>query len=529
MSNDNDSNQPKGNETPLTDGVDDLPAASEPATDVKTAPQAADDGTSFGPQVDVSAPNVATVPLLSLRALLSTLVAGVAIDQAFRQFPNSLAATIAIAVVAAVLLFSGTLESKASKVLVGLAPLIGLWLSIRASAPLIALDVFAVLGAFALGVALSKRGRFFDYRFSWLVQASAYLLEDAIMAGPYASKSAVQLSSGRNRETVRQSLIGVTIATPILLVVGILLAEADSEFASIFGWLGTTGVFGHVALIAVGAIIVVILLRGSHADRSDFEIPGTGILAPTTSLVIIMGFVALYGLFVGTQIVDVLNTTFSHNEIRDYARSGFFQLLWVAVITLVTLMVVPAITKQATAKTHRNLRYASAVAIGLTVIITAMSVRRLLLFIEIDELTMLRTFSLVAASTIGVIFLLLAAKLWGWKSERDWFVGATISLLLLVVFGFNIANPEAIVARYNTGATDKIETIDMSYLGNLSADAVPALIASLNELPTQQAGELRQSLCNRHGNDDKRSSAGYNRATVKAEQLIEGLGCLQRR
>lgn len=464
-----------------------------------------------------------TVPLLGVGALAATVGAGIAIDLALRQYPNSLVFSIAILVIAAVLLFSGTLESKTSRVLVGLAPVFGLWVTIRASAPLIAFDLLAVLGLLVLGVALSKRGRFFDYRFTWLLQSSAYFIEDGIMAGPYATKSVVELSSGRNRETVRQVLVGLAIATPILLLVGVLLAQADSEFASIFGWLGTTGIFGHVALIAIGSLAVVMLLRGAHGDRTDFEIQGNGILAPATSLVIILGFVALYGLFVGTQIVDVLNTTFSHEEIRDYARSGFFQLLWVAVITLVTLMLVPAITKAATEKTQRNLRWASAVAIGLTVIITAMSVRRLLLFIEIDELTMLRTFALVAAATIGVIFALLAAKLWGWKSEKDWFVGATISVLLAVVFALNIANPEAIVASYNTGSTDKIESIDMWYLGQLSADAVPTLVEAIDGLPNQQADELTKSLCNRYGSSDRRATLGYNRATATSEQLIQEL------
>ena len=463
------------------------------------------------------------VPLLSAKALATSMVAGAGINLALRQYPNSIAATVAIALVAGVLLFSGMLESRASKVLVGLAPVFGLWLAIRASAPVIAFDIIAIVGLFGLGVALSKRGRFFDYRFSWLLQSGAYFIEDGIMAGPYATKSVVELSAGQNRETVRQSITGLAIATPILLVVGILLAQADNEFASIFSWLGTTGIFGHVALIAIGVLIVVMLLRAAQADRTDFEIPGTGILAPTTSLVIVLGFVGLYGLFVGTQIVDILNTTFSHEEIRDFARSGFFQLLWVSVITLATLMLVPAITKEANPVTHRRLRNASALAIGLTMIITAMSVRRLLLFIEIDELTMLRTFALIGAATIGLIFILLAAKLWGWNSDRDWFVGATISVLLLVVFGLNVANPEAIVARYNTGATDKIESIDMRYLGQLSADATPTLVDALDSLPDAEAAELTNSLCQRWRFADDRDGLGYNRATVNAESLIAQL------
>ncbi len=452
----------------------------------------------------------------------ATLLGGLTINFALRNYPNSLIASIAITAAAVVLFASGSLESKASKVLVGLAPAFGFWLTIRASAPLVAFDLIAALGLLVLGAALSKRGRFFDYRLSWMLQAAANAIEDGLMAGPYGARSITQLSSGRNRETIQQALVGFAIATPILLLVGVLLTQADSEFASIFGWLGTTGIIGHLALIAIGALAILTLLRSAHAGRDDLSVPGAQFLAPTTSLVVILGFVGLYGLFVGTQVVDILQTTFTQTEIRDYARSGFFQLLAVAVITLLTLMLVPAITKPADAANQRRLRVASVVAIGLTLVITMMSVRRLLLFVEIDELTMLRTMSIVAALTIGVLFVLLAAKLWGLGANTDWFVGASIATVLVVVFALNVANPEAIVAKYNTGSIDKIETIDMYYLGQLSADAVPSLLDALDDLPEQQANELGSALCYRHSGDD-RSGLGYNRATVAAEGALRTL------
>lgn len=465
----------------------------------------------------------ATLPALRGRVLVAVALVGVAVDQAFRQSVDSLIVSISIGLLAVVLFASGRLETRASKVLVAMAPLFAVWMTIRASSSLMAFDIVTSLGLLIVGSGLAKRGRFYDYRLTWLLQSTAGYIDDAIMAVPYGFSSVGSLTRGHDRDSLRQVAIGVVLAAPLLLGVGILLANADTEFAALFGWLETTEIVGHGFLIGLGALAAFSLLWRSAVGNNEVKLSDSKILAPITSLVIILGFVALYGLFVAIQVVDVLAKTLNASEVSGYARSGFFQLVWVALITLVVLMLVPSITSEATPGTHQKLRTASITAIGLTLVITAMSVRRLIQYIDVFGLTMLRLHSLVAAITIGLIFVLLAARLWGTRNTHDWFLGATITTVLAVVFALNIANPEAQIARYNTQSTTKIQTIDMAYLGGLSTDAIPTLVASLDSLSADEADRLTRAICRNHAPTNRRLLA-YNRSASVASYPLK-LNC----
>ncbi|MEE9415230.1 MAG: DUF4173 domain-containing protein [Acidimicrobiales bacterium] len=460
---------------------------------------------------------------LSIRILAAVCVVGIAVDQAFRHSVDSLITSTTIAIVALLLFASGDLSSKASKVLVTLAPVFGAWLTIRNSSLLLSFDIVAAFGLLVLGTGLAKRGRFFDYRMAWLVQSTVGYVDDSIMAVPYGLSLATARLRGHNRESRQQVFVGLVIAAPILLGVGTLLAEADGEFAALFGWFETSNIIGHLVLFTIGVFATISLLVRSNRHSDYVDLASSKILAPATSLVIVLGFVALYGLFVGTQVVGVVQSTHTDAEVSSYARSGFFQLLWVAIITLVALMLVPTITAQATPRTHNKLRWASIVAIALTLVITAMSVRRLIFYVDVFGFTMLRLYSIVAAVAIGAVFLLLAARLWGIGSTHDWFVGATISTALTVIFALNILNPEAFIAHYNTQETSKIETIDMDYLARLSTDAIPTLVAALEALPEEQAEELAQALCQHH-KPTTRDALGYNHSVTTANNPLK-LAC----
>ncbi len=455
----------------------------------------------------------------SHRTLIGVAIVGLAVDQSVRRHPNSLIGAVTVLLFSLVLLTSGSLESRASKTLVGLAPMFGIWLAIRASTSLTTFNILAIIAVWMIGTGVAKRGRFFDYRLTWLAGSTIAVVEDSIFAGPYAVSGLTSATKNLDAKTLREVLSGLFVAAPILLIVGALLAEADEQFEALFGWLGNVGLFTHILGAAVGSYLALVLVRRSNNHLTDTEIPGTKIFTPVTSLTIVASFVLLYAAFVGVQLADVLQTTFSHAEIRDYARSGFFQLLAVSVITLATFMLVPTITQEASPSITKKLRWGSVTAIGLTLVITAMAARRLVLFVQIDELTVLRYLCLVASAAIAAIFVLLALRLWGVRADRDWFLGATISVVLLVVFGLNIANPEAHVARYNLDAIGRANEIDLDYLGRLSADAVGDVAGSFAELDPDDAQRLKAAVCGRH-DPSTRDGLDYNRAVADADRFI---------
>jgi hypothetical protein len=173
----------------------------------------------------------------------------------------------------------------------------------------------------------------------------------------------------------------------------------------------------------------------------------------------------------------------------DYARSGFFQLLWVAGITAVTLILFSRITSLNERTTKRAFQVLSLVAIGLTLLIVFVAFQRLRIYEEAYGFTMLRLYSHIFAVWIALIFVLLAADLAGLFRRRRWLVGAASVSAMAVLMALNVINPEALVVSLNIDRAQTTHKIDAQYLATLSNDATPALLTSRSPDVTRIACE----------------------------------------
>src|SRR5205085_4277547 len=97
----------------------------------------------------------------------------------------------------------------------------------------------------------------------------------------------------------------------------------------------------------------------------------------------------------------------------EYARTGFFQLLAVAAITLAVLLGLRAATDLSAPADRRRFTILALSATSLTVVIVVVAIARLGLYEDAFGLTMLRLYSKVFAVWIGVVFLLLGVDLAG--------------------------------------------------------------------------------------------------------------------
>ena len=130
----------------------------------------------------------------------------------------------------------------------------------------------------------------------------------------------------------------------------------------------------------------------------------------------------------------------------EYARSGFFQLLAVAVITLGVLLLLRAATGLASPGQRAVFTVVAEVAVALTLVVVVVAVRRLNLYEDAFGLTMLRLYSELFSYWIGAVFLFLGAALAGVGHGRGWFVGAAVAAGLTLLLALNVVNPEAVVA-----------------------------------------------------------------------------------
>ncbi len=134
----------------------------------------------------------------------------------------------------------------------------------------------------------------------------------------------------------------------------------------------------------------------------------------------------------------------------DYARSGFFQLLWVSGITLAVLFLFSRISKFSDRRGAVAFMVLAQCAIALTLMIDVVAFRRLSLYEEAYGFTMLRLYSHVFAVWVAVVFLLLAVDFLGVWSRRRRFVGAMLTTAIAVLLGLNFVNPEALIVSFNT-------------------------------------------------------------------------------
>jgi hypothetical protein len=428
------------------------------------------------------------------------------------------------ATTAALLLVAGwqvaTATQRSARVAAAAAALFAGLLSLRVSPWLVAPNLVAAVGCLGFAAVLQRTGSArwaaFTDLFAWPLSALRELpWVPAFLARPVAEPLRAE------RAHVRAILQGLALAAPILLVLGLLLAAGDAVFASLFSIdLRLGPVAGHLAGV-VGSVLVfaAILLRSRTAGpvrASSLARP----IGPTEAGVVLAAIAALYAAYVVTQLVVVAGGARHILETADltraeYARAGFFQLLWAAGLTLMVLLGLRGITVRTRGPARTRLTALSLSVILLTLGLVVSSLVRLALYNDAFGLTMLRLSSMVFAGWVGLVLVLVGADFVA-SGLRGWLPVAVAASALLVLAAVNVWNPEAFVARHNLTTTTEVG-IDYRYLDTLTTDATPAFAGAADRSPAIRALACRP--------DTDRSVWSANHSRWKAARTRGQLGC----
>jgi hypothetical protein len=427
------------------------------------------------------------------RVLAVAAAAAVLTDLAVRSGIAGLSGTLlVIAVVAGILLSGRVVRLEAAVVVVAAVPF-GIFLSVRTSPWLLPFDILAAAGLVLLGASLARGGSLLDLPLPTLAVRAVHAAAHGMTAPAFL---VAPLRHRRNFAVLR----GVGLALPLLVVLGLLLASADAVFAGFFNWWSPVTAIQHAVLLTVGAWGMVGLLRLSSAEPAP-DAPGLPYrLGHVEATVVLGSLVALFTAFAAAQVVavagggrHVLET--AGLTYAEYARSGFFQLLAAAGITLVAVIGLRAVTDLSDPRHRLRFTVLAEVALGLTLVIVAVALRRLGLYQEAYGLTMLRLYSSVFAVWIGAVLLFAGAALAGVGAGRAWFPAAAGAAGLVLLLVLNIVNPEAAVVRHNVDRAARTQKVDPIYLADLSDDAVPALVRALPRLPEPARAEVLAAVC----------------------------------
>jgi hypothetical protein len=341
---------------------------------------------------------------------------------------------------------------------------------------------------------------------------------------------------------------GIAIATPLVVVFGALFMSADAVFAELVGTvlrIDFEQIGTHIALFALTAWLSMGYLRGFltgtelpwltdrwHAieDRRAPTRPSLGMtevaiaLAATNLLFLAFVIVQFRYLFGGDALVQITPSL----TYADYARRGFFELVFAVVLVVPVLLAADWLLVRRIRRDEVVFRSLASVQIGLVLAITASALQRLRLYHASYGFTESRFYAFVLLVWVGVMLLWLAATVL--RGRRDSFAcGALVSGLVTVALLF-VINPDAIIARTNVARMNAGAPVrfDVAYATTLSADAVPVLIDALPALPPDVQCPLARHMLRRWPPDRTLSMRSWNWAAWRASAAVrERAGQLQ--
>ncbi|OFW18754.1 MAG: hypothetical protein A3G21_12440 [Acidobacteria bacterium RIFCSPLOWO2_12_FULL_66_21] len=337
---------------------------------------------------------------------------------------------------------------------------------------------------------------------------------------------------------------GLLIAAPLVAVFGALFMSADAMFARLvtnvfrfdFEWIA-----GHVLLFSICAWLSTGYLRGFlsgtdlpwwSADRGqgtdDRGVPApkwlalgmtevATALAAIDLLFLIFVIVQFRYLFGADTIVQITpNLTYA-----DYARHGFFELVFAVVLVVPVLLAADSLLDRRSRRDALLFCGLAGVQIGLVLAIAASALQRLRLYHASYGLTESRLYAMVLLIWICLILFWLAATIL--RGRRDSFAFGTLASGLATVALLLAINPDAVIARANVArmaSRDAAVRFDVAYATSLSADAVPVLIDALPSLPRDVRCPLARHMLRDWPPDRSRPIRSWNWSTARASDAV---------
>lgn len=321
--------------------------------------------------------------------------------------------------------------------------------------------------------------------------------------------------------------LGIAISLPILFVVLNLLISADSQFEQLLGgipqWFQVINAERIIRLIII--LIYTFAFFGfmqilfqkhlnvkTQTNLQPFQIDG---IVTITVLVIIN---AVYLLFTLIQFKYFFSGTLQADfTFAEYARKGFFELLFVTLINLSITVIVLTFVNRATSFMRR------ATQIMLTILVLASSVMLSSAFIRLSmyEDAYGFTFTRVLVHSfmifLVVIFTYTLVKIWVEKLSLFHFYFITS---LLYYTSITIVDLDKIVVKENMNRYETSGKIDVHYLNDLSYRGVLGLIELYEK--DKNIPELKTILLERK-KEAIAESLPWQSYNLKREQAFEKL------
>ncbi|MHB0976774.1 MAG: DUF4153 domain-containing protein [Candidatus Aquicultorales bacterium] len=364
------------------------------------------------------------------------------------------------------------------------------WAAIRKSPVLLAIDMILVV-YFSMAFISGLTGR--SLRNLNLAGHASYLFRQTFVyltAAFWAYADFIKALAGPKRARLGEILLGISIAVPLIVVLGALLAAADLAFAKyvdqVVAFLkridaAELQVIIYSGTVFTGMLAWVALRKPQEEPEARNEPRASGRKLEIATWSIVLGAIdLLFSLFVAVQFAYLFGGDRNIKELgltyAEYAHRGFFELVAVAVLSFI---VVWALEKRASFDADAKTRWFAGLSgglIGLVGVIMVSAFMRLTLYEGVYGFTVLRLYTQFFIVLLGLLFSVFLLKLFLRKGE-EWFCLRALAVLAVFIFGLNAANPDSIIARLNLERYEKTKKAELLlYTIDLSDDATPELV-----------------------------------------------------
>lgn len=294
----------------------------------------------------------------------------------------------------------------------------------------------------------------------------------------------------RNDNTAKNGInviVGILIALPSTFIVAVLLSRVDSGFGDI-----VSAVFDNFAENALTVFVQFVFgipvgfyifgsCYSSQYHKSEITTDRSSALMIVPAM---MGFFSavpvcvLYVVFFFSQlnhyISAFMNKLPDQETYSSYARDGFFELCAVAVINLMILVFLNVFCKHGENGRAKSIKSMTFTLCVFTIMLIATAISKMLLYIDVYGLTILRTYTTWFMVLLAVVFVTAAVQVFADKVNIPRVVVTVFTVMFAMLSFCNVDGliAEYNIGRYESGTLNRLAIDDYKYI---SSGAYPAL------------------------------------------------------
>ena len=309
-----------------------------------------------------------------------------------------------------------------------------------------------------------------------------------------------------NRKT-GSIFIGFAFAIPVLCIIVPLLSSSDAAFEGLLRKFTFDKMGEIIGAVILGACFFILwfgqLFSAEDQKREKHERKAErGGIEPAvlTSFLAVISLAYVLYLFSQTAyFFDGFSGLLPEGfTMAEYARRGFFEMVAICAINLVIIFVTTLICKRKDGRASISVRSVSAFLSVFSILLSATSLSKLVLYINSYGMTHLRIYTSLFCLFLAVVFIAVLIRLF---AKNLPYMKAALICGAVIVSVMCFADVDGVIAKYNVEAylDGRLETVDVYALSNLSSDAVVPYVFELIDDDNQKirdgAREILSDFC----------------------------------